>query len=174
MGDAAKATVASLDAGKTPVLGITFPSGKAVSKPGEFISKGDAGKPPTLSYSAPSSTGKYIAFEIDLDAPFPTLPFLGPILHWIQSDLVPSSSGELVPEGGAAPITPYGPPRPPPISSPHRYVFLLYEQPADWDRLKLGVPEHWGIKERVKWNQGHFEKKAGLGHVVAGNYFKSK
>jgi phosphatidylethanolamine-binding protein (PEBP) family uncharacterized protein len=174
MGDVVKETIAAVDSGSTPTLGVTFPDNKPISKPGIHLPRADAASTPTISYSAPSSTGKYLAVCIDIDAPFPSFAILGPALHWIQPGLVPSSSGELTVEGDAKPIAAYAGPRPPPISSAHRYAFLLYEQPADFDGAKLGLPEELGIKDRMRWNQAQFEKKAGLGKVVAGNWFKSK
>lgn len=173
MGDVVKNTIAAVDSGSTPTLEVTFPDNKSISKPGIYLPRVEAASTPTISYSAPSSTGKYLAVCIDLDAPFPSFAFLAPIIHWIQPNLVPSSSGQLTVEGDAKPITSYAGPRPPPISSAHRYVFLLYEQPVDFDRAKLGLPEVFAIKDRMKWNQAQFEKKAGLGKVVAGNWFKS-
>jgi phosphatidylethanolamine-binding protein len=54
-------------------------------------------------------------------------------------------------------------------------VFLLYEQPADFTVSKHAPAggKEVGIMGRVRWNLGKFEKEAGLGTVVAANYFKS-
>lgn len=84
--------------------------------------------------------------------------------------------GELVIEEGKKAVASYAGPRPPPISDPHQYVFLLYEQPKDVvvQSDKLGFPEDLGIRHRMKWNQESFERKVGLGKVVAGNWFASK
>lgn len=174
MSDVVKDTIAAVHSGSIPALGVTFPNDKPISKPGVYLPRAEAAEKPIISYSTPSSTGKYLVVCIDLDAPFPSFAFLGPIIHWIQHDLVASSSGELTAEGGTKAITDYAGPHPPPISSPHRYVFLLYEQPTEFDRNKLGLPENFGLRDRMKWNQAEFEKKAGLGKVVAGNWFKSK
>ena len=64
----------------------------------------------------------------------------------------------------------------PPIGKPHRYLFLLYEQPADFDFRKyvplLGsdAPErHRNLFDLEDWVE-----KAKLGPVVAANYFYIK
>jgi phosphatidylethanolamine-binding protein (PEBP) family uncharacterized protein len=181
MGDVVRDTIKSIDAGSTSILGVTYGSNHPIPKPGTFLSRHDAASTPTLYHSA--SSGRFITCCIDLDAPFPSFPFLSPILHYIQSDLIPSSQPtttddgtkyELKVENDVKPICAYTGPRPPPISAQHRYVFLLYEQPIDFEKNELSLPEELGIKDRVMWNQKEFEKKAGLGKVVASNYFVSK
>jgi phosphatidylethanolamine-binding protein (PEBP) family uncharacterized protein len=143
-----------------------------------FLTPPDAQEAPELSFNAP--TGTYLVINLDLDAPFPSFPFMAPINHWIQSGLVPQpASGD-----GAAPklvahdtpwIFDWAPPGPPPGSAPHRYLFLLYAQPEGFD-----VKEHaaadgkkvgmWG---RPRYDLAAFEKKVGLGPVLAANYFNS-
>lgn len=181
MGDVVTDTIKSIDACSIPILGVTYGSSHPIPKPGAFLSRSDAVPTPTLYLSA--SSGRFVTCCIDLDAPFPSLPFLSPIPHYIQSDLVPSGQPitaddgtkyELKVDGNVKPIIAYAGPRPPPISAPHRYLFLLYEQPINFEKSNLGLPEEFGIRDRMRWNHSEFEKKAGLGRVVAGNYFTSK
>jgi len=173
MGDVVRNTIAAVDSGSIPTVGATFPNDKPVSKPGVRLPRADAASTPTLHYSAPSSTGKYIAACIDLDAPFPAFAVLGPILHWLQTDLVPTASGQLEVSNDVPAVLKYHGPGPPPLSPPHRYVFLLYEQPEGFERSKVGLPEVVGIRDVMRWNHEQFEKRTGLGKVVAGNYFVS-
>jgi len=61
-------------------------------------------------------------------------------------------------------------------NSPHRYVYMLWQQPegitAESIREELGFPEEGaGLLARVRWDQEAFERRLGLGRVVAGNYF---
>jgi phosphatidylethanolamine-binding protein len=66
-------------------------------------------------------------------------------------------------------------PGPPPGSSPHRYVFLLYKQPDAFD-LKLYAPANgaeYGNMARMRFDLAGFEQKAKLGSPIAVNYFKS-
>jgi len=65
---------------------------------------------------------------------------------------------------------------PPPLSAPHRYVFLLFEQPEGFDALKYAPAggKTMGIWLRMRYDLGAFEKEIKLGPVIACNYFKSK
>ncbi|KAK3943393.1 phosphatidylethanolamine-binding protein [Diplogelasinospora grovesii] len=163
----------------TPTLRVHFPE-KTVTQPGVKLSKAESAKPPTLSISSslvtPDATGekKYVVVALDLDPPFPSFPVMGPILHGLHADLTP---GTTVEEGEAntEPIAVYVGPGPPPPSAPHRYVFLVFEQPPNMNtesmRERLGLGEKPGVRARVRWDQEAAEKKLGLGRVVAGNYF---
>lgn len=63
-----------------------------------------------------------------------------------------------------------------PVSGPHRYVFLLYEQPSGFDAKKF-MPQAEGqefpMMQRIRFDPSKFVKEAGLGEVLAGNYFES-
>jgi phosphatidylethanolamine-binding protein (PEBP) family uncharacterized protein len=69
----------------------------------------------------------------------------------------------------------YAGPGPPPGSGPHRYIFLLYEQPEGFDVSKYapagGKP--LGVMGRMRYDLTKFEKEAKLGPVIAANYFCS-
>ena len=112
---------------------------------------------------------------VDIDAPFPSFGVLGPILHWIQPGLESSQTGELTSSDTPFVVNYIGP-APPPGSPSHRYVFLLYEQPADFDGKKYAPANgaKLGNWQRMRYDLGAFEKKVGLGPVLAANYFKSK
>ncbi|KAK1753134.1 phosphatidylethanolamine-binding protein [Echria macrotheca] len=174
------------DAHPLPLLRIHFPE-VTVTTPGTDVSIPAAAPTPTLSLSSsaikPGTNKKYIAFSIDLDAPFPSWPILGPILHGIQTDLVVVADGAE--GGGFVPLEAktkewrvvYRGPGPPRPSAPHRYVFLLFEQPEGVNGEKvdevLGMGAGAGLWARIRWDQGAAERKLGLGEVVAVNYFVS-
>ena len=119
-----------------------------------------------------------MVINVDLDAPFPSFNVLSPILHWIQPGLQPQAA-----DGGVTKLlasdTPwmvdYAGPGPPPGSAVHRYLFLLYEQPAEFDPKKSAPPEGKSVGpwSRIRYDLGAFEKKIGLGLVLAANYFSS-
>ena len=126
-----------------------------------------------------TSAESYIVIALDIDAPFPSFGVLGPILHWIQSGL------KL--EGGAEGIYTLQAPNdpfianfigaaPPPFSSAHRYIFLLYEQPEGFNGSKYAPADgaNMGNGARMRFNLSAFERKANLGPPVAANYFRSK
>jgi phosphatidylethanolamine-binding protein len=66
-------------------------------------------------------------------------------------------------------------PAPPPGSSPHRYVFFLYEQPVGFEGKKYAPPNGGNLSNwnRMRYSLDAWEKEAQLGPVVAINYFKS-
>lgn len=99
---------------------------------------------------------------------------MGPILHWIQSGLTGTDVGTTLSSNVPA-VASFLAPSPPPGSGPHRYVFLLYEQPEGFDvkRFAPANGQEMGIMQRVRYDLANFEKEAGLGPVVAANYFTS-
>lgn len=62
------------------------------------------------------------------------------------------------------------------VSGPHRYVFLLYEQPSGFDAKKF-TPQAEGqefpMMQRIRFDPDKFVKEAGLGEVLAGGWFES-
>ncbi|KAI3316914.1 PEBP-like protein [Xylariaceae sp. AK1471] len=165
-------------------LRIHYPS-VTVSEAGANLTIEASKSTPTLSISAAalnSAPGtKYVATSIDLDAPFPSFPVLGPILHGLHIDLVagaPDADGFAPLEGPTEWLVPYIGPGPPKPSAPHRYVFMVFEQPQALDAAKvrslLGIAQEVKLTARMWWNEESFEKKLGLGEVVAGNYYLTR
>ncbi|KAI1775493.1 putative protease inhibitor [Hypoxylon cercidicola] len=178
-----KTALSLIETDKSKVLGLTI--GKhADVQPGQFIPKADARAAPELSFASLSPDKPYIILCVDLDAPFPSFPVLGPVLHWLQ----PGAKATPIEVGGggggfslkAAADEPfvanYAGPGPPPISSPHRYVFLVYEQPEGFDGKKLAPPDgkEMGIGPRVRFDVDKWVKESKVGLAVAVTYFNSK
>ncbi|KKK12617.1 hypothetical protein AOCH_002312 [Aspergillus ochraceoroseus] len=140
----------------------------------------DAQSHPDLFSRSLSPSSTYMVVGLDIDAPFPSFGVLGPILHWIQGGLQPTPS-ECNPgiyytlEVTAPFVANYIGPAPPPGSSPHRYIFILYEQPAGFDAKKYAPPngQNLGNIHRMRYNLDAWEKEIQLGPIVAANYFKS-
>jgi phosphatidylethanolamine-binding protein (PEBP) family uncharacterized protein len=109
---------------------------------------------------------------LDIDAPFPSFGVLGPILHWIQPGLK-DNDGQL--DKTEPFVANYIGPAPPPGSSPHRYVFFLYEQPTGFDGQKYAPPngQNLGNWHRMRYDLDAWEKEVHLGSVLAVNYFTS-
>ena len=111
------------------------------------------------------------------------LPFLSPILHWVQPGLKVSGSSSKELSTEVAHIVDFIPPGPPPPSGPHRYLFMLYEQPPGFDGKALGQTlgkpasaeegAPFGLWNRVRFDYDGLVKKAGLGEIVAVNFFTS-
>ncbi|KIW69475.1 hypothetical protein PV04_05350 [Phialophora macrospora] len=159
------------DKDESEVLQLTIGSRKI--KPGELVPKREAQSIPTLVWDAPPGR-KFVVISLDLDAPFPSFAPLSPVQHWLQAGFAasePSSQSSALTSSNP-PIAHWAGPGPPPISSPHRYVFLLYEQPEDVE-AKIPTKAEFGIKDRMRWRLDEFEKKAGLGTALAATYFLS-
>jgi hypothetical protein len=112
---------------------------------------------------------------LDLDPPFASFPIAGPVNHWLQSGfrLSPSdASGKL--ETSDPFVIDYYRPGPPPGAGPHRYLFLLYEQPANFDVKAHAPGKAVGVFGRIRYDLDAWEQKIGLGPVLAANYFNSK
>ncbi|KKK15677.1 hypothetical protein P175DRAFT_0507097 [Aspergillus ochraceoroseus IBT 24754] len=157
------------------VLGLKV--GTHEINPGQYVPKADAQSAPELSFPAVSPNGIYMVVGLDIDAPFPSFDVLGPILHWIQPDLRPtrSQNGTFALKTTAPFVANYIGPAPPPPSSPHRYIFFLYEQPANFEGKKYAPPNGQNLSNwnRMRYDLDAWEKKIGLRAPIAANYFES-
>lgn len=131
----------------------------------------DAQSPPEVSFAGLDASKTYLLVSLDIDAPFPSWGVLGPILHWIQPGVKVTEASTL--DTSAPFIANYIGPAPPPGSAPHRYTFLLYEEPAGFDAQKHAPP---GGKNLSNWNRMRYDLDAwaaeiGLGPLIAFNYF---
>ncbi|EXJ75727.1 uncharacterized protein A1O5_00234 [Cladophialophora psammophila CBS 110553] len=164
-----KSVLSLIENDNSNILHLAFGSQKM--KPGDKIPKGEAQGLPTLGWNAPSKQ-KFLVISLDLDAPFPSFAPLSPALHWLQAGLAAQGAGDDLTSPDPA-IAFWAGPGPPPISSPHRYIFLLYEQPADFDPRMFTKTRGFGIRDRMRWDLSRFEKQAKLRPAVAATYFFS-
>ncbi|KIW10412.1 hypothetical protein PV08_11375 [Exophiala spinifera] len=163
--------VLSLVKDDSKVLHLAFGSRKVLN--GENVPKGDAKEAPTLTWARAPSDQKFVVVCLDLDAPFPSFAVLGPTLHWLQAGFtLDAATGHLTSPDAA--IAFYAGPGPPPASGPHRYVFTLHEQPADFDARSFTKTRGYGIRDRMRYDFARFERDAKLGPPVAGTYFSSR
>ncbi|KAI5457811.1 putative protease inhibitor [Mariannaea sp. PMI_226] len=163
-----------IEADPSKVLGLTVGSHSDI-KPGQFIPRADATPEPELSFSGLSPSKTYMVVSLDPDAPFPSFSVLGPALHWIQPGLQVGADNSTSLKATAPFVADYVGPGPPPGSSPHRYIFLLYEEPAGFDGKKFAPAngQKMGIKGRIRYDLDAWAKQVSLGPVLACNYFKS-
>lgn len=131
----------------------------------------EARETPRLSLPGLDTSKTYLVVGLDIDAPFPSFGVLGPILHWCQPGVKASKMGEL--DLSAPFVANYIPPSPPPGSSPHRYTFYLYEQPAGFETEKYAPAggKELGNMGRIRYNLDSWAKEISLGPVLAFNYF---
>ncbi|RAL08028.1 YbhB/YbcL family Raf kinase inhibitor-like protein [Aspergillus homomorphus CBS 101889] len=171
-----KRSLALIENDESKILGLSVGTHRNV-QPGQYIPKADAQSAPELSFKLPDPTSTYIIVNLDLDGPFPSLNALSPIMHWIQPGLKPTATDtdNYTLEVTAPFVVNYIGPGPPPGSSPHRYVFFLYEQPAGFDGSRYAPPhgKDMGIWPRLRYDLDKWEEETKLGPVVAVNYFTS-
>ncbi|KAF9735407.1 hypothetical protein PMIN01_06812 [Paraphaeosphaeria minitans] len=182
-----------------PSLLMTFPSGTRIPAPATKASKPSTTGEPTFSVNQSCLRthvpgAKYIALSLDVDAPSPSFPLLSPILHYLHTDLVAAAPPsppisetdtatdtwvQLTPSSGEgtleAPLTSWLPPGPPRFSAPHRYIFLVWEQPENMGREEVRVTlglgqEESGLWGKIRYDTEGFVEKLKLGEIVAGTW----
>lgn len=100
-----------------------------------------------------------------------------PLLHWIQPNLVAQPDGNLTVDpsvAGASQVEcPYLTPTPP--DSPHRYVIMLFEQPANWtvppNYSSINPPAN--LYARAYINLPDFLSSSGLGAPIGATFFRA-
>jgi len=133
-------------------------------------------KPATIGTNA-ALNGSYILIMIDIDAPSRTntTGSLAQVIHWIQPGYISASlkNGSYFLLVSTSPVVvPYAGPAPPPGSGSHRYVLSLFKQPASFTNPKAYAG--FNAQNRTHFNTTDYVKQAGLGPIVAANYFTSE
>ncbi|KAL4956291.1 phosphatidylethanolamine-binding protein [Aspergillus filifer] len=167
-------TIQSIKDGTIPALGVSIDS-KTINLGTKLIKK-ETQITPTLSLPPSLGDGTYAIIALDIDAPFISFNFLNPIVHWVQTDLKPSTTQDESSEAGLnlqttePPVISWLPAGPPPGAAPHRYIFLLYKQEKDVKSELKG--KRIGKLARMRFDLGKMMGELGLaGGVVAGNWF---
>lgn len=117
-----------------------------------------------------SNAAPYIGIQVDADID---------ALHWIQPNLVAKSDGNLTVDssiqGSSQVECPYLEPAPPAGGGPHRYVILLFEQPANWT-----VPGNYSdisppvtIYDRLNFSLPDFISSSGLNAPIGATFFRA-
>jgi len=132
-------------------------------------------QPKRIYWDEPKGSSYYYTLMmVDPDAPNAKTHEYRHWLHWLITN-IPSSAAHAdhfdVHKGNV--LATYQGPAPPAGSGPHRYVFLIYQQPDQLDSLKLQK-----ITERPNFNIQSWidevfgsEKGAAKPQLVAGNFF---
>ncbi|PNS21749.1 OV-16 antigen [Sphaceloma murrayae] len=120
----------------TTELGVTF--GDKQVKQGNLIRVSEAKCTPTISFAPEDGASRdqsYTLMLVDPDAPTPDDPKFAWWRHWIISGLRPGAPAEQTKEA----VTAYLAPGPKDDSKPHRYLFLLYKEPENFNLMKIHV-----------------------------------
>ncbi|KAF2021326.1 PEBP-like protein [Aaosphaeria arxii CBS 175.79] len=156
-----------------------FFNSTSVATPGQRLKKATTASQPQLALPATanvSSSDSYIFVMIDLDVP----PAEGQttrrtILHAMITDFkatsqaVGSSGSRLLASQEKGPAAYIGPSPPATDSTPHRYVELLFQQPAQ--ELSVSEADFEDIQSRIGFEIEQFAQQNGLGEPLAANFF---
>ncbi|KAI9480991.1 MAG: phosphatidylethanolamine-binding protein [Benjaminiella poitrasii] len=144
------------------LISAQFPSGEDVAL-GNFFKPSESNETPKVTFVAPDQDAQYTLLVVDPDAPTKENPKWGPYRHWIVTNI--PGSGDF---SQATEVEPYLGPGPPPKTGDHRYIFLLYKQPATQE-VNFGTL----AKERNNWEYQPLVEKNNL-ELIAVNFFISR
>ncbi|KAL2075995.1 hypothetical protein VTL71DRAFT_938 [Oculimacula yallundae] len=127
------------------ILGIKF--GERAVKYGEIFRFSECKVAPTISFApeeGKDASTSYTLLLVDPDAPTPEEPKFAFWRHWVVPGLQPSKGapGSIGTEQAVATkpaLTEYLGPGPKDDSTPHRYLFLLFREPANLSLSKSDV-----------------------------------
>ncbi|TFK21588.1 PEBP-like protein [Coprinopsis marcescibilis] len=150
-------------------LGTTYERSRTLKEPDIEVV---ATAPEQLEGAVPGSTKSYTLVMTDPDAPSRSDPKFGQWRHWVTTGvkLPEAASGNSFVTKSKPASTPYEGPSPPPGSGPHRYVFLLFEEPPSFSLPEDAVESSGSEKTRPKWNAMKFAEKYNL-KLVRVNFF---
>ncbi|KDQ59411.1 hypothetical protein JAAARDRAFT_126989 [Jaapia argillacea MUCL 33604] len=152
----------------TGTLNVTFNGVGAIS-PGQPLTQANVQPTPTVVYTPANASvslnGNYTIIMADA-GPVGTDETAGQTRHWLVNDVTLSGSNPLnVTTTNGTAITDYAGPAPASGSGPHRYVIMLWNQPATF-KSPAGTTTGVGL-----FNLTDYVSASGLGPLAAANYF---
>ncbi|THU84051.1 PEBP-like protein [Dendrothele bispora CBS 962.96] len=151
------------------LLEVTFPqpSGKSITlHAGVQLPRNATAGPPTFAVQGAAGRGPFVVATVDPDAPTPQDPTEAQIRHFLGSDFF-ASGGEPAPLTNRTPaISDFLQPTPPAGSPAHRYIFLLFNQPAGFDRQTLVN----STTDIANFNISSFAEATRLGNPIGGTF----
>ncbi|ORX96968.1 phosphatidylethanolamine-binding protein [Clohesyomyces aquaticus] len=158
-------------------LDVIFNS-TVVKKPGELLTKALTASQPQIAIANASATETFMFVMLDLDVPGQgSNATRRTLLHAMVTDfkattqqvLSPSvTNGKLLVSSQKGPATYIGPGPPATDTIPHRYVQLLFQQPAN---LNVKATDFANNQARFSFEINAFMKTNGIKAPVAGNFF---
>ncbi|KAF5374153.1 hypothetical protein D9615_008807 [Tricholomella constricta] len=124
--------------------------------------------PPFFSVVGDAGSGPFVVAAVDPDAPTPQMPTSAQIRHLLAPNFSAAFPfAEVHPlVNSTAAISPYRQPTPPAGSDAHRYIFLLFRQPANFNEQTL-VTSSTPVQ---LFNISSFAAATGLGDPIAGTF----
>ncbi|KAI0106628.1 PEBP-like protein [Daldinia grandis] len=146
----------------TTHLGISF--GDKAADLGTFFRAGECKQAPRISFSPEADANiqgdaSYLFILTDPDAPTPDDPKFAFWRHYVVSGLKPAEK-----DGEGKVLTEYLGPGPKDDSKPHRYLFLLFREPAGLSLAKGDVGGEEFVQRR-SFKPAGFAEKHGLSLV---------
>ncbi|KAJ4153840.1 hypothetical protein LMH87_010310 [Akanthomyces muscarius] len=157
------AAAALIPASFAPSADLSVSFGDAPVQLGNLLRVSQVQQKPTISFQieadagAAASDSSYLVMLVDPDAPTPEDPKFAFWRHWVVSGLQPGRGCGAA----ATALTEFLGPGPKPESNPHRYLFLLFREPAG---LALGKSDVGGeaFIERRSFDAATFVARHGL------------
>ncbi|KAJ2969896.1 hypothetical protein NQ176_g8439 [Zarea fungicola] len=120
-----------------PTASLSVSFGDAAVQLGNMLRVSQVQQKPTIGFqvegAASNDATTYLAMLIDPDAPTPEDPKFAFWRHWVVSGLKPGEAAT------GTTLTEFLGPGPKPESNPHRYLFLLFREPAGFSITKADV-----------------------------------
>ncbi|OSD07887.1 PEBP-like protein [Trametes coccinea BRFM310] len=168
------------------LFSVVYPNGSEVNL-GNYLTVEETQDEPEIRFAAlngpwdddsASAEASYTLAMLDPDAPSRAEPIYRTFRHWLitglKSPALSANSAEALNALKTHPATtPYRPPGPRPNSGLHRYIFLLFQEPASAQPFVVpqGEPEYGAtLEERRSWSPVAFAQEHGL-KLVGANYF---
>jgi len=166
-------TDAHLTFNPSVLLEVVFPQATGLPVPvhaGIQLLRNSTAIPPVFSIrDRIVSPGRdFVVAMVDLDAPTPQTPTSAQIRHFLGGNFhsVPALGDEERLVNTTAALSDFRQPTPPAGSDPHRYVFLLFEQPRGFNKQTL-VNSSTSISN---FDISQFAAEVGLGDPIGGSF----
>ncbi|KAF5320087.1 hypothetical protein D9611_010315 [Ephemerocybe angulata] len=149
------------------ILGVRFSAQSQSFKAGQDVARNITLNTPELSLWGlqDPGLGPFVIVMADPDVPTPANPSYSPVRHWLAGNYYGTPTSNVLTPSGTA-ITPYFQPTPGVGSPAHRYTYLLYKQPDNFNQQRV-VTSQTSI---VNWNVTQFAAQTGLGNPIAGTF----
>ncbi|KAF8199061.1 PEBP-like protein [Pholiota molesta] len=126
---------------------------------------------PIFNVVGSRSKGPFVVAAVDPDTPTPQEPTLAQVRHFLGGNFYMGSHTRPTLLSNSTPaISHYREPRPQAGSDPHRYIFLLFDQPSGFDEQSARLVQNDDDTSTANWNVSAFAAAAGLGQPVGGTF----
>ncbi|KAL9621552.1 MAG: hypothetical protein Q9160_003944 [Pyrenula sp. 1 TL-2023] len=157
---------------------VTYPKNIQILPPGQTVPRDVVLEAPAITAPNNATPGNWLAFIIDLDVSRngqkTTLLHMMSALTLTNTSASSTNKTLASPSQAPLPGASYIPPSPPAGSGPHRYVELLFAEPAGftYPQQFASVNPPADTQARIGFDINAFMQAGGLGEPIAGMYFR--